>query len=101
MPVSIDFPRERPKSGQRRTVVAILVVIAIVVFSSRNALSYWVDLLWFQSLGYGDVDGHERGGGLAVAEDQDPLPTVLRVVDKLGQVGFGVGEGGLSHDDQS
>ena len=55
MPVSIDFPRERPNPGRRRTVVAILVVIAIVVFSSRNALSYWVDLLWFQSLGYGDV----------------------------------------------
>jgi uncharacterized membrane protein (UPF0182 family) len=55
LPVSIDFPRERPNPGRRRTVVAILVVIAIVVFSSRNALSYWVDLLWFQSLGYGDV----------------------------------------------
>jgi uncharacterized membrane protein (UPF0182 family) len=33
----------------------LLLVIAIVIFGSRTALSYWVDLLWFRSLGYGDV----------------------------------------------
>ena len=30
-------------------------MVAVIVFSSRTALSNWVDLLWFQSLGYGDV----------------------------------------------
>ncbi len=27
----------------------------MIVFGSRTALSYWVDLLWFRSLGYGEV----------------------------------------------
>ena len=30
-------------------------MVAVIVFGSRTALSYWVDLLWFRSLGYGDV----------------------------------------------
>jgi hypothetical protein len=32
-----------------------LVVLAVAIFASRTVLSYWVDLLWFQSVGYGDV----------------------------------------------
>jgi len=36
-------------------VVVVLIVIAVIVFGSRTALSYWVDLLWFTSLGYGEV----------------------------------------------
>src|SRR6202011_3107151 len=33
----------------------ILAVLAIIFFGSRAALSNYVDLLWFRSLGYGDV----------------------------------------------
>lgn len=33
----------------------LFVVIALIFFGSRTALSYWVDLLWFRSLGYGNV----------------------------------------------
>jgi uncharacterized protein len=43
-------PRRR-----RRLVLPVLAVLAVVIFSSRTALSYYVDALWFGSLGYGDV----------------------------------------------
>jgi uncharacterized membrane protein (UPF0182 family) len=53
---SIDWPQKAlPSRPRRRTFVFLLGALAIIVFSSRTAISYWVDLLWFQSLGYGDV----------------------------------------------
>jgi hypothetical protein len=30
-------------------------VLAVIFFGGRAALSYYVDVLWFRSLGYGDV----------------------------------------------
>ena len=54
MPESIDWPRMRPP-GRRRRVLIILVVLAFILFASRAALSYYVDVLWFGSLGYADV----------------------------------------------
>ncbi len=50
----------------RRVVAAeglllFFIVIAVVVIGSRTALSYWVDLLWFQSVGYSDVFWRARG----------------------------------------
>jgi uncharacterized membrane protein (UPF0182 family) len=54
MPESIDLPRtSRPP--RRRGLLLILAVLAGIVFGGRTALSYYVDLLWFGSLGYGDV----------------------------------------------
>jgi uncharacterized protein len=54
MPQSIDWPR--PSSPRRRRRFFIIVVIlAVIFFGSRSALSYYVDLLWFRSLGYGEV----------------------------------------------
>src|ERR1700693_2722099 len=50
---SIDWPRRRPR--RRRRFVIIFVVLAAVVIASRTTLSYYVDALWFGSLGYGDV----------------------------------------------
>jgi hypothetical protein len=35
--------------------IVFLIVIAAILFAAKTALSYWVDLLWFRSLGYGDV----------------------------------------------
>jgi uncharacterized protein len=35
--------------------IFLLGALAIILFSSRTAISYWVDLLWFTSLGYADV----------------------------------------------
>jgi uncharacterized membrane protein (UPF0182 family) len=54
MPESIDWPRMRPP-GRRRRFLIILVVLAFILFASRAALSYYVDVLWFGSLGYADV----------------------------------------------
>src|SRR5260370_29456301 len=53
---SIDLaptPAARPR--RRRRLLLILAVLAIIFFGSRTALSNYVDLLWFRTLGYGDV----------------------------------------------
>src|SRR6202165_4923171 len=54
MPESIDWPRTYGPQRRRR-VLLILAVLAGIVFVGRTALSYYVDVLWFESLGYGDV----------------------------------------------
>ncbi len=54
MPESFDWPRTHPPRRRRRFVL-IIAVFAGVVFGGRTALSYYVDVLWFGSLGYGDV----------------------------------------------
>ena len=49
-------PRQpQPPSPRRRWLWAILVVILVVFFSGRTWLSYYVDGLWFESLGYAAV----------------------------------------------
>jgi uncharacterized protein len=56
MPESIEWPpphQARPR--RRRRFLLILAVLAGMVFGGRTALSYYVDVLWFGSLGYGDV----------------------------------------------
>ena len=53
MPDIIDW--QEPPRRNRRFFLLLLAVLAFVVFSSRTALSYYVDALWFASLGYGDV----------------------------------------------
>jgi uncharacterized membrane protein (UPF0182 family) len=40
---------------RHRLLFLILAVLAAVAFCSRTALSYYVDALWFGSLGYGEV----------------------------------------------
>jgi uncharacterized protein len=40
---------------RRRRVLLILAALGIVIFGSRIAFSYYVDALWFGSLGYGAV----------------------------------------------
>jgi uncharacterized protein len=52
MPETIEW-RERP--SRRRRFLLILALIAVFIFSSRTAVSYYVEALWFGSLGYGDV----------------------------------------------
>ena len=53
MPQTIEYRRER--SPRPRWLFLILFLIGFVIFSSRTTLSYYVDALWFGSLGYGDV----------------------------------------------
>jgi uncharacterized protein len=53
---SIDWPRKiQPHRPRRSIFLFFLALVAVIVFGSRTALSYWVDLLWFRSLGYGEV----------------------------------------------
>ncbi len=51
---SIHWPTIR-RPGRRRHFVVLLVVVAAIVIAGRTALSYYVDALWFGSLGYRDV----------------------------------------------
>jgi uncharacterized membrane protein (UPF0182 family) len=54
MPMSIEWPQRTPPRRGRRY-LWILVVLAALFFGGRTALSYYVDGLWFSSLGYGGV----------------------------------------------
>jgi uncharacterized protein len=54
-PRSIDWPKHTRSPRRRRKLLLLLAVVAVVLFGGWTALSYWVDLLWFRSLGYGDV----------------------------------------------
>src|SRR6266404_4702471 len=57
MPESIDWPRMHPtrRRRRRRFFLLILAVLAVIVFGGRTALSYYVEVLWFGSLGYREV----------------------------------------------
>ncbi len=58
MPESIDWPPNHPRTyppRRRRRFLLILAVFAGIFFGGRTALSCYVDVLWFRSLGYGDV----------------------------------------------
>ncbi len=63
MPESIDWPR--PLRWRRRLLL-ILVVLVGVALVSRVTSSYYVDALWFGSLGYGDVFWKKQGIQCAV-----------------------------------
>jgi len=54
MPTSIDWPLKNPPRRSRRFFL-LLAVLAVIFFSFRTAVSYFVDLLWFRSLNYGAV----------------------------------------------
>jgi len=55
VPESIDWPRMHAPPRRRRFLFLIVVVLAVIVIGGRTVLSYYVDVLWFESLGYGDV----------------------------------------------
>jgi uncharacterized protein len=52
MPDRVDW-RQPPR--RRSLFLLILAIFLVVIFGSRTALSYYVDSLWFASLGYGEV----------------------------------------------
>src|SRR3984893_6063724 len=45
----------QPQQPRRRVFLIIFAVLAVIFFSSRTMLSYYVDALWFGSLGYAEV----------------------------------------------
>ncbi len=55
MPESIDWPSMRAPRRRRRFLLLVIAALAVIVLGGRAALSYYVDLLWFDSLGYRDV----------------------------------------------
>ena len=57
MPESMDWPRPQPppRRHRGRRFFLIVSVLAAIFFGGRTALSYYVDVLWFDSLGYRDV----------------------------------------------
>jgi hypothetical protein len=50
---TIDWPPQRRRRRNGR--LFILLILAALVIAGGTALSYYVDALWFGSLGYGDV----------------------------------------------
>ncbi len=54
MPETIDAPDLNPRRS-RRPFFLLLVILFALFIASRTLISYWVDLLWYQSLGYGSV----------------------------------------------
>ncbi len=62
MPETINWPKlTSPQRRSRRGLFFLIAIVAVLLLGSRTALSYWVDLLWFKSLGYGDVFWKARG----------------------------------------
>ena len=56
MPESIDWPRmQSPHHRRGRRFFLVLAVLVGILLVGRAALSYYVDVLWFGSLGYADV----------------------------------------------
>ena len=53
MPEIVDWQQLRPR--RRRLFFLTLAVALALIFSSRTVLSYYVEALWFASLGYQDV----------------------------------------------
>ena len=45
----------RPPRNRRRFLLISFVILLVLLFSGRSSLSYYIDSLWFGSLGYGDV----------------------------------------------
>jgi len=62
LPETIDWNKltPPPRHGRRR-VFFLIAVVAVILLFGRTAISYWVDLLWFRSLGYGEVFWKTRG----------------------------------------
>jgi uncharacterized protein len=52
MPETIDWPPRPRLRGPRRLLAVLAVIVALFLFGSGATISYWVDLLWFRSLGY-------------------------------------------------
>src|SRR5260370_29738072 len=66
LPDFIDSPQHRTSTWGRRRIFSLAALALGVFLCARIGLSYWVDLLWFQSLGYGEVFWKSLGLQIAV-----------------------------------
>src|SRR3984957_16386896 len=55
LPEFIESPQHRSSIRGRRKIIFLAALFLVVFVCGRIGLSYWVDLLWFRSLGYGEV----------------------------------------------
>lgn len=49
------FKHRSRSTGPGRTLIVVLVLFAVLLFSTRTIISYYVDSLWFASLGFASV----------------------------------------------
>jgi hypothetical protein len=62
LPDTINWPKLKTQPHRGRSgLIFLIAIVAVIVLGGRTVLSYWVDLLWFKSLGYGDVFWKARG----------------------------------------
>src|SRR6185437_15714004 len=52
MPASIDWPPTSAGRNRRRFFLLILLIAIIFLWGGRSAVAYYIDSLWFASLGY-------------------------------------------------
>jgi hypothetical protein len=55
MPETIDFPMRNKPRGRNLAVLIVIALFLLIFVGGRAAISRWVDLLWFSSLGYAPV----------------------------------------------
>jgi uncharacterized membrane protein (UPF0182 family) len=55
MPETIHWPQRSRTQPRRRNLILLLILVAVVLFSASSVISYWVNALWFGSLGYAAV----------------------------------------------
>jgi hypothetical protein len=55
MPETIDWPMHSKSRSLKFLVYLLLAAVIVIFVSARTAISYWVDLLWFGSLGLASV----------------------------------------------
>jgi uncharacterized membrane protein (UPF0182 family) len=51
----IDSKQQHSPAWGRRVLILAALILLALIFSGSTVLSSWVNLLWFRSLGYGDV----------------------------------------------
>jgi len=55
MPETIDWPANGKPRRRNLVIYVLLAIILLVFIGARTVISYWVDLIWFRSLGYAGV----------------------------------------------
>jgi len=55
MPETIDWPPRHSRRGPRLVLLFFFAFAAIVLLAGNASISWWVNLLWFHSLGYESV----------------------------------------------
>src|SRR5918996_3114127 len=54
-PPIVAWPTRPPRPRERRHRLFLVAILALLLVAGGTALSYYVDALWFGSLGYGSV----------------------------------------------